>query len=149
MENYSIKNSINYSSSEPIKKNNQIKKEKSLVNSASKTSLKKVNNTTDSVNTSTITLKDESTTIVENRIGSGLTRNPSKTLKEITSRTAELPVKLIQDSNGVGEFLMLDVASSKRSTVLSSKDLESTKNLKIERENSKLSNNCRSNNYFS
>lgn len=137
MGTYSLKKTINFSSGEPLKKSNEIKTPKtSLV--ISKKSLTK----SDSLNKSTAsTVKDESNT--ENRIGSGLTRTTSKFLKEITSRTAELPSKLIQDSNGVGEFLMLDVASTKKAPTSASIDLATSQKTKLERENSKLSNNCK------
>ena len=135
MGTYPIKKSINYSSSEPKKTSN----EKSLKSSVaiSKKSVTK----SETVNLSTAsTIKDE-TSFIE-RIGSGLTRTPSKFLKEITSRTAELPSKLIADLNGVGEFLMLDVVNSKKTPTSASTEIASPRKTSIQRENSKLSNNC-------
>ena len=135
MGTYPIKKSINYSSGEPKKTSN----EKSLKSSVaiSKKSVTK----SETVNLSTAsTIKDETSS--SERIGSGLTRTPSKFLTELTSRTAELPSKLIADLNGVGEFLMLDVVNSKKTPTSASTDIASPRKTSIQRENSKLSNNC-------
>jgi hypothetical protein len=49
---------------------------------------------------------------------------------------------LIADLNGVGEFLMLDVVNSKKTPTSASTDIASPRKTSIQRENSKLSNNC-------
>ena len=96
---------------------------------------KSIPTVTNSMNTARSSAKVEAASPLPNsaRPMSGLTQTPSKILKEISSRKADLPQKLIVDASGIGEFLMLDVAASSKkvnatsaSTQLESPKVEST-----------------------